>query len=141
MKHPVLILLLFISVASCETKTETHQWNLNETIGWKPDVDLTVLYVKWNGLQQDTILLQDKRALDSSILEALQTDRLGELTGNDSAAETNLHFVVAKDYKKALKAIIEVAKAHNAEEKVEVIKRDYEADDKWKDKIVFPQPK
>jgi len=138
MKHPALILLLFISLASCETKTETHQWNLNETIGWKPDVVLTVLYVKWNGLQEDTILLQDKRALDSSILEALQNDRLGELAGNDSAAETDLHFVVAKDYKKALNAIVEVMKAHNVEQNVKVIRREYEADDTWKDKIVYP---
>jgi hypothetical protein len=134
MKHFSGIVLLFLSLASCRTK----QWRLDQSINWKPHVDLSVLYVRWRDVQQDTVLLQNKHSLDSSILDALERSRLGEIVENDSTSETERHFVVAKDYQKAVDTIVEVARMQSAEERIEVVKRAYETDDKWRDSIVYP---
>jgi len=125
----------------CKTKQKTGQWNLNETIGWEsimPD-DYTVLLIRWNQTTGDSTQIIQKTKLDEAVLKELRTNRLGDQAENDKLTETDLHFIVSKDYKNALAVILAVAESFDLEQKVAVYERDYDSFDKWADKIVYPK--
>jgi len=125
----------------CKTKQQTGQWNLNQTVGWKsvnPD-DYAVIFIIWKQTTDDTSQISQKKRLDEVVLKELKTNRLGDQAENDEPRETDLHFVVSKDYKKAIAIIISVAKDFDVEQKVVVYKRDYASFDKWTDKIIYPK--
>ena len=121
------------------TKQGTKQWNLNQTVNWKsvnPD-DFTILFIKTNLFPATPIQIADKRKFDEAVLQELKTNRIGDQAENDEQSETDLHFIVSKDYKKAIAAILSVAKIYNMEQEITVYKRDYLPYDKWTDKVVY----
>ena len=126
-------------MTACKTTQKTRQWNLNQTVGWKslnPN-DYTVLFIRWNQTAADSTQKSQKKELDTAVLKELKSKRLGVEAENDEQTETDLHFLVSKDYKKAMTVILSVLKNLNIEEKVAVYKRDYVSFDKWEDKIVY----
>lgn len=79
-----------------------------------------------------------KRRFDAAVLKALRANRIGEQAENDEERETDLHFVVSKDYRKAMATILNVAKTYKREHQITVYQRDYQSFDKWTDKVVYP---
>lgn len=137
----LFIILIIFLLTGCKTKQKTGQWNLNQTVGWKsvnPN-DYTVLFIRWSQRTADSTQISQKKKLDEAVLTELKSNRLGDQAENDEPTETDLHFVVSKDYKKAVAVILSVAKSFNVEQKVAVYKRDYDSFDKWADKIVYPK--
>lgn len=119
---------------------ETTQWNLNQTVRWKsanPD-DFTVLFIKSNKLAATSTDIAAKRKFDEAVLQELKTKRIGNQAENDEQSETDFHFIVSKDYQKAIAAILSVSKTYNMEQQITVYKRDYQSYDKWTDEVVYP---
>jgi uncharacterized lipoprotein YajG len=141
MTQRIFIIVIIFLMIGCKTKQQTGQWNLNQTVGWKsvnPD-DYAVIFIIWKQTTDDTSQISQKKRLDEVVLKELKTNRLGDQAENDEPRETDLHFVVSKDYKKAIAIIISVAKDFDVEQKVVVYKRDYASFDKWTDKIIYPK--
>ena len=122
------------------SKQETKQWNLNQTVGWNganPD-DFTVLFIKSNQMSATSNHIAGKRKFDEAVLQELKTNRIGDQAEKDEQGETDFHFIVSKDYQKAIAVILSVAKNYNIEQHITVYKRDYQSYDKWADKVVYP---
>jgi hypothetical protein len=136
----VLIILIFSLPIACKTKVETKEWNLNQTIGWKSDNpdDFAVLFLRLKRLSANSRQIADKRKFDEAVLQELRMRSIGVRAENDEPSEIDFHFVVSKDYQKAIAAILSVAKTYNMEQQITVYKRDYQAYDKWTDKVVYP---
>ena len=135
----ISIILIIFLMTGCKTNQKTRQWNLNQTVGWKslnPN-DYTVLFIRWNQTTADSTQKSQKKELDTAVLKELKSKHLGDEVENDEPTETDLHFLVSKDYKNAMAIILSVLKSLNIEEKVTVYKRDYVSFDKWEDKIVY----
>lgn len=132
----VTICLLVFLITACGSK----QGNLNNTIGWKSidTDDYTILFLKRNGLSStDSSLLNAKRKLDNLILEKLRTNKLGDQAENDDQTETDLHFLVGKNYEKALTAIIFITRHYKIEQDLIIYQREYTSFDKWSDKVIY----
>ena len=128
-------------MTACMTKQETKQWNLNQTVGWNspnPD-DFAVLFIKTDQLAATSDGIIVKRKLDEAVLQELKINRLGDQAENDEQSETDFHFIVSKDYQKAIATILAVAKTYKIEQQITVYKRDYQSYDKWIDKVVYPE--
>src|SRR5687768_5881796 len=116
MKFKCRLLILFASL--CIASCDDGQWNLNKTIQWKAEPEFSILILRWRDKHSGTSSLPVKRSLDSLVLEDLRSNQLGEEAEPDEAEETDLHFVVAKDYRKALLRIIEILKNKRLPDKV-----------------------
>ena len=136
MTRPPILFLIVLLLIACETK----QWNLNQTIGWKSENpnDFSVLYVKWNRTTSDSSHLINKKKFDEAILKELKAKRLGNQAENDEKTETDIHFVVPKEYQNVIAIILSVAKTNDIEQNITVYRRDYKSYDKWTDVVVFP---
>lgn len=134
MKASILLFIGVITLLSCQTK----QWNLNKAIGWKNDQEFSVLYIKWRSPQPplDSTSLNIKQLLDEKIMKALIASKSGDLAENDSAGESDLHFVVPSDYSRALAIILKVIRDERLNGQVTVFERQYESHNTWKDKVV-----
>jgi hypothetical protein len=132
-----LIFSIVMFLAACETK----HWNLNQTVGWKSvnPKDVIVLFIKWNDIATNANGINDKRKFDEAVIKELKIKKLGDRAENDEETETDLHFIVRKNYQKALTAILSVAKNYQIEQQIKVYQREYRSFDKWTDKIVYPQ--
>lgn len=138
MTQSLMIFLIVFLLFACTNKQETKQWNLNQSIGWEgenPD-DYTVLLIKWTQAVDSSGQISEKKAFDEAVLKELRSSQLGDQAENDDQSETDLYFVVPKDYKKALTAILSVAKSCNVEKNVTIYRREYESFDQWTDKVV-----
>ena len=131
MKASILLFIGGITLLSCQTK----QWNLNKARGWENDQEFSVLYVKWRTpqLRLDSTSLSIKLLLDEKIMKALIASKSGDLAENDSAEESDLHFVVPSDYSRALAIILKVIKDERLDGQVTVFERQYKSHDTWKD--------
>jgi hypothetical protein len=140
MTQRLLIFLTVLLLIACETKQKRGQWNLNETLGWEPGNpdDFTVLFVKWNRIDGSSDHISDKKKFDEAVLKELQAKGIGNRAENDEKTETDLHFVVSKDYQKAIVIILSLAKTYSVEQQITVYQRDYQDLDKWTDKKVYP---
>jgi len=121
-------------------KKKTKQWNLNQTVGWKSHNprDFAVLFIKVNQLATDSSHITEKRKLDEAVLKELKANRIGDQAENDEQSEMDLHFIVSKDYQKAIAAILSVAKSYSIEQQITVYKRAYQSLNKWTDKVIYP---
>ena len=121
-------------------KFGTKEYNLNQTIGWKSDEpqEYEVLIIKSSQLSGKSDRIVDKKKFDEAVLHELQTNKIGDQAENDEQNETDIHFIVSKDYQKALAAILSVAKTYKIEQQITVYKRDYQSFDKWTDKVIYP---
>ena len=138
MKELIFILLTILLLTACITK-KTKQWSLNQMVGWKsanPN-DLTVLFIKSNRKPVNSDEIRDKRKLDEAVLKELKANRIGDQAENDEPSETDFHYVVSKNYQKAIAAILSVAKAYKMGQQITIYKRDYQSFDKWTDKVVY----
>ena len=141
MTQRIFIIVIVFLMIGCKAKDNSGQWNLNQTVGWQnvnPN-DYTVLFIRWNQTTDDSTQISQKKKFDEAVLKELITNRLGDRAENDEPTETDSHFVVSKDYKKAIAVILSVAKSFDVEQKVTLYKRDYDSYDKWADKIVYPK--
>jgi hypothetical protein len=131
MKH-LLFTMSIIGIFSCHT----GQWNLNKTIGFRSNQDFTIVFARLN--EKNAYDSIQKRWLDTALLNTLREKKLGELAENDGEQERDMHFVVKKDYKNALRNITAVIQQRGWERKVQVIERIYRSDTLWSDKIIYP---
>jgi hypothetical protein len=141
MTRLLLIFLIVSLLIACNTKVETKQWNLNQTIGWKRDNpnEFAILFTKADRLPTSIDQKADKRRFDEAVLQELKTNRIGDQTDNDEPSAADFHFVVDKDYRKAITAILLLAKTYKLQQHITVYKRDYHSEDKWTDKVVYPK--
>jgi hypothetical protein len=58
-------------------------------------------------------------------LQELRSNRIGDQADKDEQGEADFHFIVSKDYQKAVAAILLVAKRYKMEQQVTVYKREY----------------
>lgn len=140
MTRPLLIFLIILLLTACLTKKGTKQLNLNQTIGWKSDNpnDYTVLFIKTNQLAANADHIPDKRKFDEAVLKELKANRIGDQAENDEQSEKDFHFIVSKDYQKAVATILSVAETYNMKQQITVYQRVYQSFDKWTDKVVYP---
>ena len=141
MTRPLLIFLSILLLTSCLIKQRTKQWNLNDTLGWEslnPE-DITILFIKLSQSPANSDHIANKRKLDEAILRELKTNRIGDQAENDEQSETDLHFIILKDYQKAVSIILSVAMTYNMDGQIKVYKREYQPNDKWADKVVYPE--
>jgi hypothetical protein len=134
MTKALAILLSTFLLIACETK----QWNLNKSIGWEsinPE-DYTVLFVRWDSGTIDLNQLNAKKQFDNRILEKLISSKLGDPAENDERTEIDMHFLVEKKYKKALRVIISFATTDNTARRLTVYQRHYDSFGKWYDKPI-----
>jgi hypothetical protein len=83
--------------------------------------------------------IKEKRKFDEEVIRELKTNKLGDQVENDEDRETDVHFIVVKEYQEAISAILSAAKAFHIEQQITVYKRKYQSFDKWTDKIVYPE--
>ena len=141
MTQRLFIILIIFLLTSCNNKQRSGEWNLNQTVGWKsinPN-DYTVLLIRWSQTIADSTQISNKKKWDEAVLKELKSNHLGDEVENDQPTETDLHFMVSKDYKNALEIILSVAKDFGVEQKVTVYKRDYDSFSNWADTIVYPE--
>ena len=141
MKKLFIIILLAFSVIACEFKQGTGQWNLNKTMGCEsenPD-DYTIVFIKWIQEVADSNGFVDKRKLDDAVAKELRKNGLGDPAENDISTETDMHFVVSKDYKNALNVILSVVDTFNVKQKVIIYQRDYKTFRDWVDTVIYPE--
>jgi len=141
MKKLFIIILVAFLATACEIKHGTGQWNLNETVVWEsenPD-DYSVLFIKLSNENADSSELSNKNKLDEGVLRALKKNGLGDQAENDTSTETDMHFVVAKDYKNALSVILSVVDTFNIPKKVIVYRRDYTSLERWVDTVIYSE--
>jgi hypothetical protein len=134
-------LFLIFSIVMFLTSCKNKQWNLNQTIDWKSvnPKNFTVLFVKWNEIATNAKGIKDKKNFDEAAIKELKIKKLDDQAENDDESETDLHFIVKKDYQKALAVILSVAKKYQIEQPIKVYQREYRSFDKWTDKIVYPE--
>ena len=101
-------------------------------------MDFAVLFIKVNQLATDSSHITEKRKLDEAVLKELKANRIGDQAENDEQSEMDLHFIVSKDYQKAIAAILSVAKSYRIEQQITVYKRAYQSLNKWTDKVIYP---
>lgn len=135
-----IIKIFFIAflLSACNTRQQSKQWNLNQSIGWKgkDSDDYTVLFIRFNQKVTDSNQIKKKKKMDETILNELKLKQLGNQVENDDQTDTDLHFIVSKDYNKALKVINAIVKSYNLEKDVTVYQRKYLSAEKWTDIIL-----
>jgi hypothetical protein len=140
MNQSLLKICFFLSLFACQGKGG-GQWNVNKTIGWESlsPADYTILFLKLNNAQADSLLELNKKELDTAIIKTLRQQKLGDQAENDEPTEMDLHFIVLKNNEKALYAILSVVKEFNLQQQITVYRRDYNSLGEWTDKVVFPK--
>ncbi len=138
-KIEMLLFFTFLFITACTESERRIPKNLNQAIGWdKPTLEeYSIIYLKLNhidSIKDKTIL---KKQLDEDILRSLEKSKLGTKAENDLQSEIDFHFVVDKDYKKAILKIQEVAKNQGLQAHITVYKRDYQSENNWTDKIIY----
>jgi hypothetical protein len=63
---------------------------------------------------------------------------LGTKAENDLPSENEYHFVVGKNYQKAILKILEVAKYQGLQDQITVYKRNYQSEINWTNIVVYP---
>jgi hypothetical protein len=138
MSRSLVIIFVVLSCAACKGKGD-GQWNLNKSIGWKPDKpdDYIILFVKLNNAAADSIELSDKVALDEAILKVLDQKGIGGRAENDDELEADLHFVLPKKYDEGFKAMRSVVKDRGYQDRVTLWRRNYDSLGRWTDQIIM----
>ena len=138
-KVELLLFLLILFISACSENESRTPKNLNQAIGWDTPIldEYSIIYIKLNhidSIKDRTIL---KKQLDEDILRSLEKSKLGTKAENDLQSEIDFHFVVDKDYKKAILKIQEVAENQGLTDHITVFKRDYQSENNWTDKIIY----
>jgi hypothetical protein len=132
MRQLILLFLFSHCLSSCETK----QWNLNKSIGWGSDNDFSYLLLK---IDSSVLLRQSEiENIDKKVLSALVQKVQGEITEQDSLSGVRPIYVVSKDYKSAVKTILEVLESEGVLGKLKIVKRIYTSSTSWTEEVVFP---
>jgi hypothetical protein len=139
-KIKLLLLFTVLFISSCTESESRYPKNLNQAIGWDKSIpeEYSIIYIKLDlidSIQDKTIL---KKQLDEAILSSLHTYKLGTKAENDLPSENEYHFVVGKNYQKAILKIQEVANNQGLKDHITVYKRDYQSEKNWSDKIIYP---
>ena len=139
-KIKLLLLFTVLFISSCTESESRYPKNLNQAIGWDKPIleEYSIIYIKLeltDSIQDKTI---HKKQLDEAILRSLETNKLGTLAENDFPVENDLHFIVGKDYQKAILKIREVAKYQGLIDHITIYKRNYKSEKNWTDKIIYP---
>ncbi len=125
---------------ACQGK-QSGQWNLNKAIGWEPGSpsNYAILFLTLDSTLADSMVISRKKELDKAIIETLRQQNLGDQAENDEPTEADLHFLVPKNYERALNVILSVVKDYNLQQHIKVYRRDYDDSGKWTDKVVNPR--
>ena len=120
------------------TGCQTKQWNLNKSIGWdSDDAQYNIVYTKLATNPRDSSLQLKKARLDSAILRFLEIKRLGDQAENEDSTDTNMHFVIVKDYNKTIDSIVTIARLQNMAGEINIVERLYKSSNSWADKTVY----
>ncbi|MBL7869453.1 MAG: hypothetical protein JNM71_15665 [Flavobacterium lindanitolerans] len=140
MNPAILLAIPILLLIACQSKQKNNYQNLNQAIGWdEANPYTTVLFCKLNELNSDLSKSTTKRNFDEAVLQELRINKLGDQAENDGQTETDFHFIVQKDYQRAINTIISVAKIHKLEDRISIFIREYESPDNWTDKVVYQQ--
>lgn len=139
-KVELLLFLLILFISACTERKSRTPRNLNQAIGWEETIqkEYSIIYIKLNhidSIQDKTIL---KNQLDEEILSILEKSKLGTKAENDLPSENDYHFVVGKNYQKAILKILEVAKYQGLQDQITVYKRNYQSEINWTNIVVYP---
>ena len=138
MSRSLVIIFVVLYFSACKGNGD-GQWNLNKSIGWKPDKpeDYAILFLKLNDTTTDSIGLSQKAALDETILNMLHQKGIGGRAENDEEIETDLHFVLPKNYTEGLKVMLAVVEDRGYQDRVTFWRRDYDSQGRWTDQIIM----
>ena len=141
MKKLLFIILIAFLVNGCEIEYGTGQWNLNKSLGWKSKnlLDYTTLFIKFSEENADSSVLVNKKKLNAAIAEELLKNGLGDPVEYDISKETEMHFVVSKDYERALKVILSIVDTIDLKQKVIIYQRDCKTYRNWVDIVIYPK--
>jgi hypothetical protein len=129
-------LLLLFQFSLCLLGCGTKQWNINQTIGWDSNSNLSYLFVIFDtSVSHNKAKIED---IDKKVLSVLEQKGQGEITEQDSLNGIRPIYVVSKDYKRAVKTISEVLKSEGFLDEFTVVKRTYTSSTAWSDQVVFP---
>jgi hypothetical protein len=136
----MLLFFTVLLISACTENESRYPKNLNQAIGWDKSIpeEYSVIYIKLDlidSIQDKTI---HKQQLDEAILRSLEINKLGTIAENDLPSENDFHFIVGKDYQKAILKIMEVAKYKGLKDHITIYKRDYKSEKNWTDKIIYP---
>ena len=125
----------------CQIEYGTGQWNLNKSLAWKNKnlLDYTTLFIKFSEENADSSVLVNKKKLNAAIAEELLKNGLGDPVEYDISKETEMHFVVSKDYERALKVILSIVDTIDLKQKVIIYQRDYKTYRNWVDIVIYPK--
>lgn len=111
---------------------------MNKSIGWDSgDTQFNILYTKLATNPKDSSLQTRKAQLDSAILKYLEINQLGEQVENEDSTETNMHFVIVKNYDKTIDSIVTIAEMKNMARDIDLVERVYKSFNSWADKTVY----
>lgn len=95
------------------------------------------MFLKLNANTADSTKLSQKEELDEKIATTLRKKGVGDQAADDEQSETDLHFVLPKNYDKALQVMLSVIKDYGYQDRVTFWRRDYDSLGRWSDQMIM----
>jgi peptidyl-tRNA hydrolase len=127
---------VMLLTANCKRK----QWNLNQTIGWgQPKIEVSIVFIRphMSCNEKGTSLVTAMRRIENEIQENLVLHHFGDEIENDFGDQQRL-FMIKKDHRPALQIIKNSIEENSLYCKIEICERNFEADKKLRDTVIYP---